>query len=84
MTAAPNAAAPSAPTGSAPGGTSSPAADPTTLTELMLRLTPHGIPPTAVMEACKTWQLPSVPALNQRPDLVPYVFATLKEKYPNL
>lgn len=72
-------------TGAAPAqGPGAPTADPTTLAELMLRLTPHNIPPTAVLEACKTWQLPSVPSLNQRPDLVPYVFATLKEQYPNL
>lgn len=52
--------------------------------ELMTRLTPHNIPPAKVAAACQMFQLPSVTALMQRPDLVPYVWQALREEFPQL
>ena len=64
------------------------AADPTTFEQLMPRITAAvtaGImPPTAVGAACADHGVASVVTLQQSPQFVPLVWATLKQQYPAL
>ena len=64
------------------------AADPTTFEQLMPRITAAmtaGImPPTAVGAACAAHGVASVVTLQQSPQFVPLVWATLRQQYPNL
>lgn len=63
-------------------------ADPATFEQLMPRITAAvtaGImPPTAVGAACAAHGVASVVTLQQSPQFVPLVWATLKQQYPNL
>ena len=63
-------------------------ADPTTFEQLMPRITAAvtaGImPPTAVGAACAAHGVASVVTLQQSPQFVPLVWATLRQQYPNL
>jgi hypothetical protein len=43
----------------------------------MRAITAARIPPGTVLDACKAVGMPSIPALNQRPDLIPTVAAAL-------
>jgi hypothetical protein len=55
-----------------------PPADATmTFPEFMRAITSARIPPGTVLDACKAVGMPSIPALNQRPDLIPTVAAAL-------
>ena len=67
---------------------SSAVADPTTFEQLMPRITAAvtaGImPPTAVGAACAAHGVASVVTLQQSPQFVPLVWATLRQQYPNL
>jgi hypothetical protein len=45
--------------------------------EFMKAITAARIAPGVVLEACKAVGMPSIPALNQRPDLIPQVAAAL-------
>jgi hypothetical protein len=45
--------------------------------EFMKAITAARIPPGTVLDACKAVGMPSIPALNQRPDLIPTVAAAL-------
>lgn len=60
--------------------------DPTTFEQLMPRVTAAvqagTIPMGALVEAVTAYQLPNIPALAQRPDIVPAVWAYLRSKYP--
>lgn len=74
----------------APAATVAPSAsaDPTTFEQLMPRITAAvtaGImPPTAVGAACAAHGVASVVTLQQSPQFVPLVWATLRQQYPNL
>jgi hypothetical protein len=48
-----------------------------TFPEFMKAITAARIPPGTVLDACKAVGMPSIPALNQRPDLIPTVAAAL-------
>jgi hypothetical protein len=48
-----------------------------TFPEFMKAITAARIPPGTVLDACKSVGMPSIPALNQRPDLIPTVAAAL-------
>jgi hypothetical protein len=50
---------------------------PMTFPEFMKAITAARIPPGTVLDACKAVGMPSIPALNQRPDLIPTVAAAL-------
>jgi hypothetical protein len=80
------AAAPAAPP--APTAPAAPSADPTTFQELMPRVTAANaagtLPQSALLDAVLAYALPNIPALVQRPDLVPYVWTFLKSSYPAL
>jgi len=45
--------------------------------DFMRAITAARIPPGTVLDACKAVGMPSIPALNQRPDLIPTVAAAL-------
>ena len=45
--------------------------------EFMRAITAARLAPAVVLEACKAVGMPSIPALNQRPDLIPSVAAAL-------
>lgn len=65
-----------------PAATSAPAAVPPppaamTFPEFMRAITAARLAPGVVLEACKAVGMPSIPALNQRPDLIPSVAAAL-------
>lgn len=74
----------------APAATVAPSvsADPTTFEQLMPRITAAvtaGImPPTAVGAACAAHGVASVVTLQQSPQFVPLVWATLRQQYPAL
>lgn len=61
-------------------------ADPVTFEQLMPRVTQamHAgqLPNDALQTAVTAYQLPNIPALAARPDLVPYVWAYMRESYP--
>lgn len=63
-------------------------ADPTTFEQLMPRITAavsaNVLPPTAVGQACAAHGVASVVTLQQQPQFVPLVWATLKQTYPAL
>lgn len=85
----PPAPLPAVPVGAAlPITTASPTAAPATFEQLMPRITAAvttGVmPPTAVSAACAAHGLPSVVALQQSPQFVPLVWATLCQQYPGL
>lgn len=69
---------PSAPTSNAP----------VTFQDLLPRVTDamvsRGLPGDALMKVTTELGLPQVPALGQRPDLVPVVWATLQQQYPGV
>ena len=48
-----------------------------TFPEFMRAITAARLAPGVVLEACKAAGMPSIPALNQRPDLIPSVAAAL-------
>ena len=48
-----------------------------TFPEFMRAITAARLAPGVVLEACKAVGMPSIPALNQRPDLIPSVAAAL-------
>ena len=48
-----------------------------TFPEVMRAITAARLAPGVVLEACKAVGMPSIPALNQRPDLIPSVAAAL-------
>lgn len=48
-----------------------------TFPEFMKAITAARIPPGTVLDACKAVGMPSIPALNQRPDLIPTVATEL-------
>lgn len=79
---------PAAPLPPAATGAPSVSADPETFEQLMPRITAavtQGIlPPTAVTAACAGQGLASVVALQQQPQFVPLVWASLKASYPGL
>lgn len=64
------------------------ATDPTTFEQLMPRITAAvaagTMPPAAVSGACNAHGLASVVALQQQPQYVPLVWATLKQQHPAL
>lgn len=94
--AAPSPAAPSAtvppavasPPATAPAAGAVAQPDPTSFMELMPRITAANsagiLPQSALLDACVAYQLPNIPALAQRADLVPYVWTFLKDAYPAL
>jgi len=55
----------------------SPPAAAMTFPEFMRAITAARLAPGVVLEACKAVGMPSIPALNQRPDLIPTVAAAL-------
>lgn len=66
-----------------PAATSAPAAVPPppaamTFPEFMRAITAARLAPGVVLEACKAVGMPSIPALSQRPDLIPTVAAALE------
>lgn len=81
-------APPVAPLAPAATGAPSASADPATFEQLMPRITAAvtaGImPPTAVGAACAAHGVASVVTLQQSPQFVPLVWATLKQQYPAL
>ncbi len=95
-TAQPPAVAPPPPMPQPPVMTQPPAApvppaavaDPTTFEQLMPRITAAvmaaTLPQTALLQAVTAYQLPNIPALASRPDLVPTVWAYLRSMYPAL
>lgn len=74
----------------APAATVAPSAsaDPTTFEQLMPRITAAvaagTMPPTAVGAACAAHGVASVVTLQQSPQFVPLVWATLRQQYPTL
>lgn len=61
-------------------------ADPVNFEQLMPRVTQamHAghLPADALQNAVTAYQLPNIPALAARPDMVPYVWAYMRESYP--
>lgn len=87
-------AVPPAPT--APPAAEAPAAPPAAVTDVPAPTTPQELiprvtaanasgvlPQSALLDACTAYQLPNIPALFQRPDKVPEVYAYLTMAYPN-
>lgn len=72
----------------APVAPVAPAGPPTTFEQLMPRITSAVtggvIPNSALLQAVTAYQLPNIPALATRPDLVPTVWAYLQACYPAL
>lgn len=65
-----------------------PQAAPTTFEQLMPRITSavlgQTLPQGALLQAVTAYQLPNIPSLAQRPDLVPTIWAYLQSLYPAL